>query len=165
MFFLGHLGIGKTMAKPWSASLPLFWILVGCVLPDLIDKPLYYGLSWYTGLRGQDLGLISGTRTFGHTGILWALLVASGFISKKARSVALGLSTHLILDFTTDALDGHLWDSSCALAFVFPALGVRFPVSPFDNLENHLSVLMHRASIIGGEIAGAYLLWRRPRSR
>jgi len=31
------------------------------ILPDMIDKPLYYGLSFATGRHG--LGLISGTRS------------------------------------------------------------------------------------------------------
>jgi hypothetical protein len=46
MFFFGHLGVGATLVRPWKERLPFRWVLLGAVLPDLIDKPLYYGLSW-----------------------------------------------------------------------------------------------------------------------
>src|SRR4051812_43545813 len=100
MFVFGHLGIGSKLATPWAQGLPRRWLLVGTLLPDLIDKPLYYGLSFATGKSGTDLGLISGTRTFGHTA-LFLVLLALGSIIRRSRilaALALGTATHLLID-------------------------------------------------------------------
>ena len=65
MFVFGHLGIGYKLASPWSRRLSKRLILLGTVLPDLIDKPVYYGLSWWTGKSGAALGLIDRARQVG----------------------------------------------------------------------------------------------------
>src|SRR4051812_16556438 len=117
MFVFGHLGIGSKLATPWAMGLRRRWILLGTILPDLIDKPVYYGLSYARGLRGAALGLMSGTRTFGHTGAL-LLLMATFSILKKSRFLAalsLGMATHLLLDgitehFLTNGVDASAFD-------------------------------------------------------
>src|SRR5207245_8990653 len=76
MFVLGHLGIGSWLAARRVRADSIAWLLFGAVLPDLIDKPLYYALSFATGRHGAALGLISSTRTFGHTLILAFALYA-----------------------------------------------------------------------------------------
>src|SRR6185312_7307809 len=103
MFVLAHLGIGLELARPWRRRLPVKPLLLGTLLPDLIDKPLYYGLAWATGRRGYAIGLISGTRTFGHTVLFAAAIAAYAAArrSKAAAAVALGCATHLILDAVT----------------------------------------------------------------
>ena len=80
MFLLGHLGIGRELVKPFSKGLPLAGIFLGTILPDLIDKPLYYSLAVITHKWGSELGLISGTRTFGHTAAFLLLLTFISFI-------------------------------------------------------------------------------------
>src|ERR1700733_5728748 len=100
MIFFGHLGIGLKTAQPFRRDLPLKPLLLGTLLPDLIDKTLYYGLSFATGRRGAELRLISGTRTFGHT-ILFTLAlgaIAARRRSKTLAALALGSATHLFLD-------------------------------------------------------------------
>jgi hypothetical protein len=82
VFLFAHLGIGVRSIrwieglsrKGTRALLPIAPLFLGTLLPDLIDKPLYYGLSWLTGLRGAELGVIAGTRSFGHSWILLLLL-------------------------------------------------------------------------------------------
>ncbi len=80
MFVLGHLGIGKRLAAhPYRrfSRVDKRAFFVGALLPDLIDKPLYYGWSWLTGKHGAEAGLISGTHLFGHTGLFLLALARS----------------------------------------------------------------------------------------
>ena len=51
MFFFGHLGAGSRLASPFSKGLPRGLLLLGTLLPDLIDKPLFYGLLFLRGLE------------------------------------------------------------------------------------------------------------------
>ena len=77
MFVLGHLGIGSRLLFSLRTRLPAGWLYLGCLLPDLIDKPLFYVPLL---VMHQQLPLITGTRTFGHTGLFllaWLLLLAA----------------------------------------------------------------------------------------
>ena len=163
MFFFGHLGIGKKLVSPFTKKLPVKWVLIGAVLPDLIDKPLYYGLSWFEGKRGDELGLISGTRTFGHTAILLlgVTLVAVARKSRWAAALALGITSHFLLDGVSDSLQilgqspGH---SELVLALFWPLLGWHFPTVPYRDLGEHLSI-WNRPVLVWGEVIGAILLY------
>ena len=159
MFVLGHLGFGGTMLRP-LARLPRAAVLLGCVLPDLIDKPLYYGLVLTTGKRAGELGLISGSRTLGHTGLfLLLVLLAAGLLRSKALlAVALGMLTHLFLDELGDLIYATPLDRSMALAIFFPLLGRNFPVMPFRDASEHLFSVLGNPYVLFGEIAGAGLL-------
>lgn len=167
MFLLGHLGMGSWIAARRVRAEQLGWLLLGTLLPDLIDKPLYYVLVLTTGRRGAELGLISGTRTFGHTLLLvvalWLLLPR-----RAGTPLALGMITHLALDELGDVLGivvpalGTRSHPGTLNAILFPFLGLRFPVSPFRSALEHLASLAN-AYVFAGEIAGAALLawqWR-----
>ena len=54
MFIFGHLGIGSKMVYPWRKQITRGALLVGTVLPDLIDKPLYYGEALFIGLPVRE---------------------------------------------------------------------------------------------------------------
>src|SRR6266581_9543183 len=103
MFVLGHLGIGSWVAARRVRAEQLAWLFFGTLLADLVDKPLYYALVLATGRRGAELGLVTGTRTFGHTLLLvvalWLLLPR-----RIGTPLALGMITHLGLDELGDAL-------------------------------------------------------------
>jgi hypothetical protein len=163
MFVLGHLGIGSKLAGPWAAQLPRRWLLAGTLVPDLVDKPLYYALALVTGKRGAELGLVSGTRTFGHTALFLIVLTVAAFArkSRPLAAVALGVATHLLLDnlgdhFIHSARPGTD-ESSTILALLFPFLGWKFPVIPFKSPGQHLGSLAH-PYVWGGELAGAAIL-------
>ena len=163
MFVLGHLGIGLQVARPFRRGLPLKALLLGTLLPDLIDKSLYYGLSAATGRRGFDLGLISGTRTFGHTILFTASLaaVAAARRSKVLAALALGCATHLVLDVVSDVFTRTTDYSLNVLAW--PLLGWRFPGYMYAGLSEHLA-RVHQPFFLYAEIIGALLLvleWRR----
>jgi membrane-bound metal-dependent hydrolase YbcI (DUF457 family) len=165
MFVFGHLGIGLKTAQPFRRGLPLKPLLIGTILPDLIDKPLYYGLSWATGRHGYELGLISGTRTFGHTILFTATLavVAAARRSRVFAALALGAATHLILDVVTDVFTRRA-DFSLRVLF-WPLLGWQFPGYAYSGLREHLSQY-HEPFILYAELIGAAILfieWRRAR--
>jgi len=155
MFILGHLGIGNLLAKPWRKGVSLKPLLIGTLLPDLIDKPLYYIPHLLTGKRGDELGLICGTRTFGHTAIFALALLALAVI-RRSRTVAalvLGVATHLLLDEVGDRI-GVRHDVS---ALLWPFTGWTFPAYPHANMIQHMTTLV-RPYILFGEILGGLLL-------
>ena len=165
MFFFGHLGIGLKTAQPFRRGLPLKPLLIGTLLPDLIDKPLYYGLSWATGRHGYDLGLISGTRTFGHTILFTATLgiLAAARRSKVLAALALGSATHLVLDVVTDVFTRRSDYSLRVLAW--PLLGWQFPGYTYSGLREHLGNI-REPFLLYAELIGAAILfveWRRAR--
>jgi membrane-bound metal-dependent hydrolase YbcI (DUF457 family) len=167
MFVLGHLGIGLELARPFRRKLPVKPLLVGTLLPDLIDKPLYYGMSWATGRRGYDVGLISGTRTFGHTILFTAGVAAYAAArrSKAAAAVALGCATHLVLDAVSDAFVRRA-DFS-ARVFAWPFLGWRFPGYTYGGLGEHLGEF-RQPFFLYAELIGALILfveWHGSRRR
>ena len=160
MLFLGHLGIGAKIARPWTHGLKLRWVLLGTVLPDLIDKPLYYALSWTTGKRAAELGLLSCTRTLGHTG---ALLIAITLISVLVRSragaaLAIGVATHLLLDNVGDRILGHL-PSSAYMALIFPLRGFEFGIQPTHDWREHFLSQLNLYSLVTELLGFLCLTW------
>jgi LexA-binding, inner membrane-associated putative hydrolase len=167
MFVLGHLGIGSWIGARWVRAEQLAWLLLGALLPDLIDKPLYYALVFVTGRRGAELGLVSGTRTFGHT-LLLAVALWLVLPRRIGAPLVLGMITHLGLDEIGDvvgvlapALGTHGQPGTIS-AILFPFLGPHFPVSPFRSALEHAASLQN-GYVLAGEIAGCGLLvwqWR-----
>jgi len=165
MFLLGHLGIGSWVAARGVRAEQLGWLLFGTLLPDLVDKPLYYALVFATGRRGAELGLVTGTRTFGHTLLLVVLLWL--LTPRRIGSpLALGMITHLALDELGDIVGlflpalGTRPHPGTISAILFPFLGPRFPVSPFHGLLEHLASL-DNLYVLAGEIVGVALLARQ----
>jgi hypothetical protein len=169
MWIFGHLGLGAQLASPFAKRLPFYWILLGTLVPDLIDKPLYYSLFLATGLSGDDLGWISCTRTVGHTGILLILVFALARIKKSKILIALGLGmiTHLLLDGFQDLWNlsnGSPGPSSTLWAVSFPFFG-RFASMPFDTASEHLKTVK-QPLILAAECFGFLLLvWNYKKRR
>jgi hypothetical protein len=157
------------MLGRWRERLPALPLFFGCVLPDLIDKPLFYGLL---AVRGHVEGLITGTRTFGHTGLFLLALSAAAalvrprgaekksFFSAPLAAVAVGVATHLLLDIGGELFGGAQPDTSIWPAIFFPALGVRFPVAHFGSLLEHLQITAQSAYVLAGEAIGGAILLR-----
>lgn len=167
MFIFGHLGIGSKLVSPWTKRLPKRWVFLGTLLPDLIDKPLYYGLSLATGKRSAELGLISGTRTVGHTGLLTLSVAFYAFArrSKAAAALSLGMASHLFLDnlseqwmISSRGIES-LGEPTTLWALLFPFLGVRFPVMPYENFSQHLASIGMAHLLIGEAVGMAILGW------
>jgi hypothetical protein len=180
MFILAHLGIGKKIASPWSRSLPLVPLLIGTLLPDIIDKSTFYGLrildsfDVFKPFADSGLQVISGTRTFGHTAILlFAVLILSGVRkSPVLAALALGMATHLLIDNFSDhlhdAVTGAAHDHSAAIALLWPFLNSKFASYPFASATEHLSSVA-RPELLIGELTGFLLLswdyWKSARSK
>ena len=172
MLPLGHLGIGSRLLGRLRKRLDARWLYAGCLLPDLIDKPLYYALALSTGRHGAAIGLVSGTRTIGHTGLLLLGLGLLSLLSRRGAAfpafaaLALGDATHLILDKLGDLLSPPPAERLTAIALFFPAMGVRFPIAHFANLAEHLQSNFDNAFTVAGEVVGGAILlaaWRRTR--
>jgi hypothetical protein len=125
---------------------------LGALLPDLIDKPLFYIPFWITGRRGDAAGILSGTHLFAHTALFLLVLVIAALITRslRLRAVAIGVTTHLILDCVALSMGmGTL---------LWPLLGRHFPVYPFRNLGQHLATILSPITLTG-ELLGAAVLW------
>ena len=180
MFVLGHLGIGSRLGRlvpAVRASRATPWLILGTILPDLIDKPLYYGVALATGGDGDRMGIITCTRTIGHSALfallLWLAIAAMG---RRAAGLALfvGMATHGLLDLggdTTGSLLARLGlmskppGFSSLRALLFPLVGARFASMPFHTPREHLRGLAQAYTIAGELVGGALLFvaWRGAR--
>lgn len=172
MLLLGHMGIGAGVTRRWAHDLSRGWLLFGTVLPDLIDKPLFYFGLWFPKTCPAVAEFFTSTRAIGHSGFLLALLliyaVATG--SRRAVALLLGMLTHVVLDLAGDGLE--LYDQSATmLSLVFPFLGFHFAprsMSP-ASMADHLNRTLNSTYKIGGEVVGAIILvkltldWRAER--
>jgi hypothetical protein len=162
VFALGHLGIGKKLAavpyRRFSRGERRAFFL-GALLPDLIDKPLFYVPFWITGRRDALFGLLSGTHLFAHTALFLLAVFAAAMLSRRAamRAVAIGVATHMALDFIGLSMD--------VKTFAWPLFGWRFPQYPFANLGQHLTTFFRPITLAGELIGGAILWWDFSRAR
>src|SRR5690606_32366455 len=138
---LAHAGIGIFLAKPWLKKLRLYYLLLGTLLPDLIDKFLFYVLPRFV----DEVSLfITCTRTLGHTGLFLILffMLALWFRSHRLLSVATGIGTHLVIDIVSDfygPVHFFMFDqSSTARAFFYPLLGLQFGSIQWESLSEHV---------------------------
>ncbi len=160
MLILAHIGIGTKLVSPWSRGLSRAWLIFGILLPDLLDKPLYYIPVLLGGNWGDSFGIISGTRTFGHTGllllcvILWAILKKS----KIFAAISLGEMTHLLLDSWVDYFNPSS-PASAHFALLFPAYGFQFPIIPSQDKWRHLASYTDPYLLACEGIGLAIILW------
>lgn len=169
MLPLAHLGIGQRIAS-FRNRLPLGPIFLGTLLPDLIDKPLYYVPALWTGRRGAELGLFSGTRTVGHSLLfLFIPLLVAAVPGPRRRwwlGLSAGIATHLLLDNFLEPFV-PLTAYSSRIALLFPMYGWRFPVAFHRTLGEHLWLHLNGWEL-AAELVGAVLLaklWGRTKSR
>lgn len=88
VFLLGHLGLTLLAARslrpllPAGEGVPVGFVLVGALLPDLVDKPLGHAiLGWENG------------RLWGHALAFAAVLLAGALYAGSRRGLALGAAT------------------------------------------------------------------------
>ena len=116
MLLFAHLGLSLAAARPVRGA-ALGYVLLGSMLPDIIDKPL-----------GE---LIFGTpamgRTICHTLVFLMLLSAAAYYRQDLRlaSLAGGVAAHLMLDF--------IWNSP--RTFLWPLLGAFPRASDLSTLD------------------------------
>ncbi len=157
MFPLGHLGLTLALvlvARRGFADFRVDYrlLLVGALLPDLIDKPL----SLVLGVAGRNVA---------HT--LLFTLILSFFLLLRSRptlrsrkalwvapllAFAIGSGTHLLLD--------RMW--ALPEILLWPFLGLAFPLDPFDPLsllEGYQDPYVLIGDVVGAAVLG-YVVWR-----
>ena len=157
MIFFGHLGITSGIVKGAETvlnktrpgkniRLDYHFVLVGSLLPDLIDKPLGMGLFRHT---------FHNSRLFGHTLLFAAAVAAVGWLfrrwKKDGRWLLLGIGSliHLPLD--------SMWLFPVIL--FWPFLSRTFPVRPAGNwVTEDLQHLLSDPVTMGAECAGFIIL-------
>jgi hypothetical protein len=155
MFVFGHIGFGRLLVGSRGRAMPAVPLLVGMLLPDLIDKPLYYA---------DISSFVSCTRTFGHTGLFVAAVLILAAVRRSSGLLALGLgmATHLGLDCAMDVLSPDVQSALTALAWPFRS--PRFAVVNM-SIADHLKRLLVPPVMIT-ELAGlAILVWEYRRWR
>lgn len=168
MYVFGHLGLGYLAVKPFKKGLPALPLLAGTVLPDLIDKPLYYFAAWWTGAHGRDVGLISGTRTFGHTLLFLLTLTAIAYWQRRRSAIwaalAFGVATHLFFDNAIDVLTHRSSSDPSFMALLWPLRDGLFPAYPFRDVREQLRNGLLPA-YAAAELAGLVVLALLARNR
>jgi hypothetical protein len=148
MLLFAHLGLTLAAARPVRGA-ALGYLLLGSMLPDIIDKPL-----------GEVLfGSPAMGRTIGHTLLFLLLLGMLAYYSQDLRlaSLAGGVAAHLILDF--------MWNSPRTL--LWPLLG-HFPavanLSTLEYIQALIRALDNPIVAVPEMLGLAYLLylaWQR----
>lgn len=149
MLPLAHLGIGSALSRPLSKRLPFRWLLLGTMLPDLIDKPIFFLFGLVEHLRNG--GWVPGKRGFAHTAIFLGILVliSLGKKSSKWSAITLGTASHLILDVFSKMFGTHHSASGALAVLLWPSFGWEFPM---------LSYGVHGTSAVFFEVVGLMLL-------
>ena len=159
MFPFAHVGIGTHLIPGRvRASLPWRWLALGCLLPDLIDKPIWIASRLASGTFVAHAGLFATARLFGHSVFFAGLLaLAAAFVPPaRMRALAYGVPTHLLLDVLADyGSGGHgVWRT-----WLFWPLGV--PSFTSVSIPSLLRAFEPEASstvYLAGEVLGAALL-------
>ncbi len=137
--------------KPsWFASLSHYldirWLLVGSLLPDIIDKPVGQFIFRDTFNNG---------RIFSHTLLFFIVISAVGiFLYKKQRrawmlALAAGTLAHLILD--------EIWQTPVTL--FWPILGFSFPTIKLEGWAGNIwEMLFSDPRVYIPEIIGLLIL-------
>ena len=143
MYLFAHLGIGSAILTRLPPKvrerLPVSAVLIGTMLPDLIDKPLYYGLVWATGVAGAGQPVIAGTRGFGHTLLFLVLLFAFSNGRPVVLALAWGVYTHLLIDNLADVLSSVNDQTGWFKSLLWPLKGWQFPVVPYRDFHEQLA--------------------------
>lgn len=143
MLLFAHLGLTLAASRLVRGANP-HYIMLGSMLPDIIDKPL-----------GELLfGTPAMGRTFAHTLLFLSIISSAAYYWKDPRLSSLGggVFAHLLLDF--------MWNSPSTL--FWPFLGP-FPPVPYLTAMNYLQQLLEglRNPLIGlPELLGlSYLIF------
>jgi hypothetical protein len=148
MFVLGHVGIAVGAVHFLDRKADLRWIALAALLPDLIDKPIWF----------LELGFANGwTRSAAHsvTGLGVFAVLALWALRERAWGPIFAYASHLFLD-------RMWWDATILL---WPFEGFILPKFTRDHLELWWEKLTDPWTM-GGEATGLILLavlWVRGR--
>lgn len=158
------MGIGTHLIpRALRARLPWRWLALGCLLPDVLDKPVWMAAQWL----GAESRLFDSARMLGHTAFVAAAVAIIARFKRTPQwsALAYGIPTHLVLDVLTDYGMGGgwgVWKSWLVWPFEIPRIGILMVGSPLSEF----SVELQSGVYIAGELIGAaLLLWDFARFR
>jgi len=158
MFPLGHVGIGTRMIPARIRDgLRWPWLAFGCLLPDVLDKPVFLAANLARRAGLVPLDALRGSRLLGHSLLFLAVLlaVAAAFPrAQRLRAVTWGVATHLLLDLIPDLMSGSRLQWPTWLFWPFFGWGFPFdaPRAVVQGLD--FEGVVYRV----GELVGASLL-------
>lgn len=132
---LGHMGITMVAGEATFIK-PSRNLFVASMLPDLIDKPLYF--------------LTGSTRTIAHTFIFYlavCLILTVILRNQIAIAYIVGMGMHYVLDLVWQTPETFLW----------PLFGNSFPAHPF--MLNFSNPYIYITEIAGGVILALFAMW------
>jgi len=156
MIFFGHIGItlllGFIVFTLLKKKIDYRFLVVGAILPDLIDKPI-----------GQYLfyGVFQNGRIFAHTILFVLLLVGLAiYVQRKYRFTGIGV---LALGALAHITEDQIWRSPGTA--LWPLLGLEFPKLDLQDYAGYIwDVLLHEPGACVPEIIGvavtAGFVWR-----
>ena len=179
MDIFGHLGFGATathwlvsrklgnQAKQSETATFLFgWALVGCLLPDLLDKPLYI---LHKGLEMNIPGII-GDKSIAHSILFCSLIFSYSLFRKNLSllSISIGTFTHLCLDLLADSSVWWIYGTAGSIppyslsspklnGYFWPLLTTAFSPSSQQSFNDYWVGLL-RPILLGYELIGVLLL-------
>ena len=126
MIFFGHIGI--TLLFGTLLSLSILALIIGSMIPDIIDKPL------------QLLGITSSGRFIGHTLFMGLIVSGISFLILRKKFVSISLLFGVWFHLLQDAMDFVPW--------FYPFVNYTFPVynfgpkfTPFNFIFECLGIL------------------------
>jgi hypothetical protein len=137
------------------STLSAGWLAFGCLLPDLIDKPVFIGARLARRALPENfdvwLEVLRGSRLFGHSLFFFGALLVAAALTRAGwlRAVVWGVSTHLVLDLVPDLLTGARLEWPAWL--LWPLFGIDFPAGGHQGASE---ALLYRV----GELVGAMLI-------
>lgn len=150
-----HLGITLLVVRYVfrDPAMDLRWVLVGSLLPDVIDKPI--GSIFFHDTFGNHR-IFAHALVFPVTLLLVVMLVTRRGTAMRRGAIGLviGCFIHLVLDGVWTSPDGFLW----------PFFGLEFPRVAGSDFYALVAEMVRSPFVWAGEAAGiAYLvvLWRR----
>ena len=179
MYIFGHLGFGATathwlvsrklnhQSTKYEASTLLFgWALIGCLLPDLLDKPLYI-LN-----RTLELNIpgIIGDKSIAHSILFCSLIFTYSLFRKNPLllSISIGTFSHLCLDLFADSSVWWIYGTAGSIppysfsspklnGYFWPLLTTEFAPSSQESFNDYWVGLL-KPILLGYEIIGVLLL-------
>ncbi|WP_424358755.1 metal-dependent hydrolase [Methanocella sp. MCL-LM] len=150
MLFFGHIGLTLLVVFLIALALKIGvdyrLVIVGSLLPDLIDKPL-----------GEYIfsSIFHNGRIFAHTLLFIAVLVIIALlVAKKYRYWGFGILT---VGAVFHQVEDQMWNA--ASTWFWPLFGWGFPQHEIDNYIMYLlSNLLSRLDIFAPELAGAVIV-------
>jgi len=170
MYIFGHLGCGLYFSKKVVTHISqkyqpnndfrtygFGWLIIGCLAPDLIDKPLHL----LNNLLPVSLPAINGDKSIGHTIIFaFVIFLASKWKTSYAGQLfSVGIGSHIILDLVSDISVSLMGTNSYSFnisslhlpniaSYFWPVLTFEFPESSQATIGDYWKGILNPLLII-----------------